>query len=160
MHRAVERGLPRDLLQGLLGRGRSDGGVVARERAVSALVPSLAVLYRFSAGNPTFREAVKDMVFPPDREDHFWSLAKEQLVGNAAAAKNMHPLDAPKGSLRWKLIRFMTWTESHIKRYASEFLWALCDEDPKEFVLRTGLGNAMGFLGGKGLVQMPAGAFS
>jgi Guanine nucleotide exchange factor synembryn len=140
------------------------------ETAVSALVPSLATLYKFSAGNPTFREETKTIVFPPSQEDHFWKLAQEQLTQDAdaskdgvgdkkvPAAKNMHPLDAPKGSLRWKLIRLMTWTESHIKRYASEFLWALCDEDPKEYVLRTGLGNAMAFLGAKDFVQLPANA--
>ena len=138
--------------------------------AVSALVPSLAVLYKFSAGNPEFRASTKDMIFPPSQEDQFWTLAQEQLANTATAiqskngnapnrvppAKNMHPLDAPQGTLRYKLIRLMTWTESHIKRYASELLWALCDEDPKEFVLRTGLGNAMAFLGAKGMVQLPA----
>lgn len=140
------------------------------EAAVSALIPSLAVLYKLSAGNPTFREATKTNVFPPSQEDQFWSLAQEQLTDTATAiqsnngnvsnrvppAKNMHPLDAPQSTLRFKLIRLMTWTESHIKRYASELLWALCDEDPKEFILRTGLGNAMAFLGAKGMVQLPA----
>ena len=137
--------------------------------AVSALVPSLAVLYKLSAGNPDFRTATKNHIFPPDQEDQFWTLAQEQLAKTATAtaastnhnyrvppAKNMHPLDAPQGTLRYKLIRLMTWTESHVKRYASELLWALCDEDSKEFVLRTGLGNAMAFLGAKGLVSLPA----
>lgn len=137
--------------------------------AISALVPSLAVLYKLSAGNPDFRTATKDLIFPPDREDPFWTLAQEQLAQTATTtaastnhnnrvppAKNMHPLDAPPGTLRYKLIRLMTWTESHIKRYASELLWALCDEDSKEFVLRTGLGNAMAFLGAKGLIALPA----
>jgi Guanine nucleotide exchange factor synembryn len=144
--------------------------------AIAALVPSLTVLYKFSAGNSTFRDAAKDWIFPPSQDNHFWRLAQQQLSNDAAAAdsggssttnngdrntarvpaaKNMHPLDAPRGSLRWKLIRLMTWTESYIKRYSSELLWALCDEDPKEFVLRTGLGNAMGFLGAKGMIQLP-----
>ena len=146
--------------------------------AVSALVPSLGTLYKLSAGNPTFREAAKAKIFPKINEDRFWTLAQEQLDNSAGAttaaaqqtrsngndavlnrvppAKNMHPLDAPQGTLRYKLIRLMTWTEGHIKRYASELLYALCDEDPKEFVLRTGLGNAIAFLGAKGMVQLPA----
>lgn len=143
------------------------GNTQVDETSVSALVPSLAVLYKFSAGNPTFRDNAKELIFPPSQEDAFWKLAQEQLNDAASKdssgekkkappAKNMHPLDAPKGTLRWKLIRLMTWTEGHIKRYASEFLWALSEEDPKEFVLRTGLGNGMAFLGAKGFVDLPA----
>ena len=129
----------------------------------AALIPSLAVLYKFSAGNPTFRDAAKEIVFPPSQEEHFQKLVAEHQAapgvigqGVTAAAKNMHPLDAPQGTLRWKLIRLMTWTESNIKRYASELLWALSEQDPKEFVHRTGLGNAMAFLGAKGMVQLPS----
>ncbi|CAB9523822.1 Synembryn-A (Partial), partial [Seminavis robusta] len=151
--------------------------IQVNDKAVSALVPSLAVLYKFSAGNPTFRDATKELVFPPAQEEEFWKLSKEQLLLNnqhqdaatddnndnnnnnnkqvPAKNNNMQPLDAPRGTLRWKLIHLMTWTESHIKRYASELLWALCEENPKEFVLRTGMGNAIGFLGAKGMVQIP-----
>ena len=35
-------------------------------------------------------------------------------------ARNMSPLDAPRGTVRWKLIRLMTWTESNVKRCACE----------------------------------------
>ena len=130
------------------------------DAAVSALVPSLAVLYKLSAGNPTFREVTKHSIFPPSQEDLFWRLAQAQLGQRGTqqiatnngqnsvvpAATNMQALDAPRGTLRYKLIRLMTWTESHIKRYSCELLWALCEEDPKEFVLRTGMGNAIAFL--------------
>jgi hypothetical protein len=133
--------------------------------AAAALVPSLAVLYKFSSHNLTFKSCAKDFIFPPNREENFRKLTQEQqkdAAGNpiegVQAAKNMHPLDAPRGTLRWKLIRLMTWPESHIKRYDSELLWILCNGDPKEFVWRTGLGNAMAFLGAKGLVQLPPNA--
>ena len=65
-------------------------------------------------------------------------------------AKNMAPLDARKGSLRWKLIRLMTWTESNMKRSGSELLWTLCDDDLTQFY-------AVHFLGMKGCVALPKG---
>jgi hypothetical protein len=72
-------------------------------------------------------------------------------------AKNMAPLDAPKGTLRWKLIRFMTWTESNVKSSGCELFSTLCDDDPTQCVLRTGFGNAVHFLEIKGCVSLPSG---
>lgn len=64
------------------------------------------------------------------------------------------PLDAPWGSLRWKLIKLMTSNDSNLKRCASELLWTICGSSDK-FVRRTGYGNAVHMLGIKGLVQLP-----
>lgn len=82
---------------------------------------------------------------------------KKQTEGNVKA-KNMALLDAPKGTLRWHMIRLMTWVESNVKRAASELLWSVCDEDSTQFVLRTGFGNAIHFLGMKGFVKLPPSA--
>ena len=67
----------------------------------------------------------------------------------------MAPKDAPPGTMRFKLISLMTHIDSNVKRCASEFLWTLCNNDPQEFVERTGFGNAVHMLGIKGLVKLP-----
>jgi len=143
---------------------RQVDGVVSSSKSgnsvATAMVPSLVVLNKFSTHSETFCQRVKDFVFPQDCEEKFWSKAREEVSrsnGQDVGAKNMSPLDAPKGTLRWKLIRLMTWTESHTKRTTAELLWTLCGQDAQEFVLRTGFGNAMPMLGLQGLVEMPSG---
>jgi len=127
----------------------------------AAVVPILLVLSKMCQSNATVLQTVKNEVFPPELEDKFAEkvaaeMAKMQSDGQSKA-KNMAPLDAPRGTVRWKLIRLMTWIDSSVKRSACELLWTLCNEDATEFVLRTGFGNAVYFLGNKGLVNMPAG---
>ena len=126
----------------------------------AAVVPILLVLNKLSQANATALKVVKDAVFPPEAEELFQEKVKAEMVNSTngqVKAKNMAPLDAPKGSLRWKLIRLMTWTDSNVKRAGCELLWTLCDDDPTQFVLRTGFGNAVHFLGIKGCVALPAG---
>ncbi|KAL7439541.1 hypothetical protein ACHAXM_006758 [Skeletonema potamos] len=127
----------------------------------AAVVPILLVLCKLCQSNAAVMQMVKNEVFPHELEDNFREkvtaeMAKMQTEGQSKA-KNMAPLDAPKGTVRWKLIRLMTWIDSSVKRSACELLWTLCDEDATEFVLRTGFGNAVYFLGNKGLVNLPAG---
>jgi hypothetical protein len=127
----------------------------------AAVVPILLVLRKLCQSNKSILQLVKNEVFPPDFEDEFQGkvkaeMKKEQSEGQSKA-KNMAPLDAPRGTVRWKLIRLMTWIDSTVKRAACELLWSLCYEDATEFVLRTGFGNAVHFLGNKGLVPLPAG---
>ena len=121
-------------------------------KAAAALVPILSVVNKFCLCSPEFCEKVKLFLFPPEEEERFLFLAAEQAMQKK---KNMDPLDAPKGRRRWKLIKLMTWPESHIKRTASELLWTVCGKDAQEFILRTGFGNAMPFLSAKELVQLP-----
>ena len=128
------------------------------------LVPVLVVLNKFaSSGVATdastvstnsFQKQVKDRIFPPDAEQQYLDkvLAQQQEGGGK---KNMAPLDAPKGTLRWKLMRLMTWPESHVKRCTNELLWTVCSSDANEFVSRVGLGNAMPMLNLKGYVDLP-----
>mmetsp|Transcript_31111 Transcript_31111/g.47649 ORF Transcript_31111/g.47649 Transcript_31111/m.47649 type:complete len:127 (+) Transcript_31111:2-382(+) len=125
-------------------------------------MPILVVLKKFASTNSKILKSVKEFIFPLDAEtDTFQPKAKAEMgkCGHQGlGAKNMAPLDAPKGSLRWKLIRLMTWTESYTKRATGELLWTLCGNDPREFVLRTGFGNALPLLSLKGHIQLPAGA--
>ena len=125
----------------------------------AAIVPILLVLQKLAQANSTALQIVKDKVFPPDVEEAFQEKVKAEMTNQTGQvkAKNMAPLDAPKGTVRWNLIRLMTWTESNVKRAGCELLWTLCGEDPTQFVLRTGFGNAVHFLGIKGCVALPVG---
>eukprot|EP00957_Ditylum_brightwellii_P078008 5929126-Ditylum_brightwellii.AAC.1 len=70
----------------------------------------------------------------------------------------MSPIDNPsKRTLRYKVIKLMTWSESNIKRLSAELMWILCNSDPTEFILRTGFGNAVHMLGMRGFVNIPEG---
>jgi hypothetical protein len=119
--------------------------------ATSAVVPILSIVNKFCLYNEMFRNKTKQFLFPPDAEEHFLSLAAKAVT---RPIKNMHPLDAPSGTLRWKLIRLMTWTESHVKRTSGELLWTLCDQDAQELIWRCGMGNAVLILHAKGFVDL------
>jgi len=127
----------------------------------AAVVPVLLALLRIVKADEEALEIVRREVFPPDSESAFRELADaEILMGNGEGrvrAKNMAPLDAPRGTLRWRLVKLMTWLESNVKRASCELLYALCGEDGTEFVLRTGFGNAVHFLGVRGAVSLPQG---
>jgi hypothetical protein len=126
--------------------------------AATAVVPALVIVNKYSVGNPATKQLVKALVFPQDAESSFQVKAAEEIkraAGEGIGTKNMSPLDAPKGTLRWKLIKLLTWTESNTKRVAGELLWTLCDNDPRQFALRTGLGNALPILAAKGFAKLP-----
>ena len=152
------------------------GQLQSEEHSVPIL-PILIVLNKLSIANPVILHKVKSKLFTPDREEFFRKAVEELNLKGAIEAKvvamndtegvkqtktasvsegkNMHPLDAPKGSLRYHLISLMTWRESNVKRCSSELLWTLCNKDPKEFVARTGFGNAVHMMGIKGFVSIP-----
>ena len=51
----------------------------------------------------------------------------------------------------------MPWVDSNVERGARELLWTRCDGDPVTSVPRTGVGNAVRFLGIRGCVDPPPG---
>jgi hypothetical protein len=118
--------------------------------AVASLVPILALLNKYSMGNSDFRQQVRNSVFPPDLEEQF-----QEKVKGITTSSNMSPLDAPKDTLRGKLVTLLSWAESYIKRCAAELLWTICNSDATEYVHRVGLGNALPLLNAKGLASMP-----
>lgn len=120
--------------------------------AAAAVVPILSVVNKFCIHNKAFRNKTKLFIFPAEAEERFLHLVAD---AEAQHTKNMHPLDAPLGTLRWKLVNLMKSTESHIKRISGELLWTICDQKEQEFVRRVGLGNALPILSAKGLVQLP-----
>ena len=127
----------------------------------AALVPILAVLDRLGADDPEVLKLVKEEIFPlKDEEAYLARAAEERAKGGGGreglGARNMKPAqELPPGTLRWKLVKLMTWPESNVKRCVSELLWRVCDCDATEFVLRTGFGNAVHMLGIKGIVSIP-----
>ena len=128
----------------------------------AAVVPILLVLLRLVQYDESVSKVVKDAVFPPDSEVDFERKVAAEMGRKGRSegkvnARNMAPLDAPRGTTRWRLVRLMTWTETNVKRSTCELLWALCGGNPTQFVLRTGFGNAIHFLGIKGCVTLPAG---
>jgi Guanine nucleotide exchange factor synembryn len=125
------------------------------ERAVSSVIPILVTLNKFCKANLSMRKILFEHLFPLSDEDTYQNLVTKELTKNSGSAKNMSPLHAPKGTLRWKMIQLMTWPQGFVKRTTGEFLWTLCNEDTQHFVLRVGLGNALPFLGIKGVMPIP-----
>ncbi len=142
-------------------------GMVQNQSSAASILPILILLNRVSQANKSIQTEIKGVIFPPERDDEVMAKYKSKnaeknrsssTLGLAPAptkGNNLNPVDAPHGTLRWKLIHLMTWTESNVKRCASELLWTLCNGDSKEFVARTGFGNAVHMLGIKGLVNIP-----
>lgn len=128
---------------------------------VVQLMPILVVLSNMAQGNVEFKQILKNKyVFPVMANSglrvHENNVSNSSKNGTSSVSNRpMNPKDSPPGTLRNKLIRLMTWTDSNVKRCASEFLWILCDENADEFVVRTGFGNAVHTLGIKGLVSLP-----
>lgn len=123
------------------------------DSAAAALVPTLVALNRFASANAEICRATKLFIFPEEAEEAFQEKVKEHK--RTTNKRNMSPLDAPRGTLRWNLASLMTWPEGHIKRCTGELLWTVCSSNAAEFVHRIGFGNGMPLLCSKGIVQMP-----
>ena len=117
--------------------------------ATAALVPILVVLNKYSMADSVVQQQVKAFVFPIERENIFQQNIKEN------GKTKMSPLDAPKDTLRGKLVVLLSWVDGYIKRCSAELMWTLCDSDSFEFTRRVGLGNALPLLNSKGLSPVP-----
>jgi len=137
-----------------------NGGSVRGENNITSILPVLVVLNKLSQFHITIKSHVKEYIFPPTAEagpndtSDLQKSENDKIIASPSG-KNMKPINAPPGTVRWKLIRLMTSIDSNVKRCASELLWTLCDGDSKEYVTRTGFGNAVHMLGIKGIVQIP-----
>jgi hypothetical protein len=119
------------------------------------ILPILAVLLKVCQSSPAAKDIVKLKVFPVDTNDSKNVTSRDIESDRTDRSVRMEAEDAPKGTLRWKLIKLMTWTDTNVKRCASELLWTLCNEDPDEFIRKTGLGNSIHMLSIKGLLNLP-----
>lgn len=113
--------------------------------ATATLVPILVVLNRYSVANPVVQQTVKAFVFPTETEKKL-----QQSITENRKTK-MSPSDAPKDTLRGKLIVLLSWVDGYIKRCSAELMWTICDSNSSEFTFRVGLGNALPLLNSKGL---------
>lgn len=111
--------------------------------STASIVPILVVLNRYSVANSVVQEKVKSFVFPAETEDNFQENIKNRK-------NKMSPLDAPKDTLRAKLIALLSWVDGYIKRCSAELMWTICNSDSSEFTYRVGLGNALPILNSKG----------
>jgi len=128
---------------------------------VTNLLPIFLVLISLCTKHSSFQTIVRQAIFPQEDEDTFLETMKhrhdvilDSKSGTVLVAKNMHPIHAPVHSLRWQLIQLMTSVQTNVKRCTCELLWIVCNRNNDEYVLRTGFGNAVHFLGIKGLVPL------
>mmetsp|Transcript_37908 Transcript_37908/g.49910 ORF Transcript_37908/g.49910 Transcript_37908/m.49910 type:complete len:495 (+) Transcript_37908:77-1561(+) len=160
-HRFVEAGVIEDLVIFLEQQIDQFANDIRSEHTIQ-LTPILVALTNLATPDICIRKRIKELIFPPEA-DKIWQekKRKEEELGQLemdeldASERKMHPIDAPKGTLRAKLISLLTAIDSTTKRYAGELLYALCNNESEEFVLRTGFGNAVVMLQSKGLVDLP-----
>jgi len=112
--------------------------------SASSILPILVVLYKFCTADAMFRKVTKDYIFP-----------RRQQEGAGQKKKSTLPQDAPPGTLRHNVWKLLAWPHSHVKRFAGELVWTLCDGDADEVIERMGMGNALPILQAKGVVQLP-----
>ena len=137
-------------------------GDVHSAQNAAQILPVLIVMNELVSSNEIIRGKVKDYIFPPSEEVVFLEKVEsykkdilETPEHGRGAKKNMQPLHAPSGTMRWNLIKLMTYTESNVKRCVSELLWSVCRSDPNEFILRCGFGNSVHMLSIKGMYKIP-----
>ena len=106
------------------------------------LFPLLVASHKLIEFSPSAHEQFKALIFPTPMDD----IPDNSYVTAAGKVeKHTQPTDSPFGSFRYMLLKLMTFTETGVKRAASEFLWMLCDSSAEEFTARTGFGNAVRF---------------
>jgi hypothetical protein len=127
---------------------------MVNEGAAAVLTPILVVLHKYCSASTEMRRLTKLFLFPPEVEAIFQAKYRLEL-GQHGTPRNMSPLLMEKGSLRWKMVQLLTWPQSHVKRFAGELLWVLCDGSSQEFIARFGMGNAVPILGAKGIIPLP-----
>ena len=134
------------------------------------MTSTIIVLNRLAQESGEARRQMKDLVFPPENDErlkHWRAEQRQHMLEKAMEAVDegerellrqelrdqaLHPEDNDRQSLRGKLFKFMTCLETTMKRFTSEFVFTLCNEDPDEFTRRTGMGNAIALLKMKGLM--------
>ena len=129
---------------------------------VTGLLPILVALITLCKKNCSIQSIVREAVFPRHTEElfldalrlHHQDVVRDSKSGQILVAKNMQPIYAHPGSLHWQLIQLMTCVQTNVKRCTNELMWIVCNNDKIEFVLRTGFGNAVQFLGALGFVNI------
>lgn len=134
------------------------------------LMSCLILLTKLATVCGSTRDILKEYIFPKERDDVWKAKLMNDMNTSTAGDDNseeeklrlkkkkdeerMHPIDAPDGTLRHKLISQITSFDSNIKRTSSEMLLALCNQNMEEFTVRVGYGNAAYMMHVKGAISM------
>jgi Guanine nucleotide exchange factor synembryn len=145
-----------DSLRNILERQVSTSCIATHDTAT--LTPILVVLYKAAQACSAYCAVLRESIFPD--ADAFCEAVARQ---DALRATDMAPLEPEiNGSveggetLRRNLVSLLTSPQSFVKRCTGELLFLLCHSQPREFVHRVGMGNALPLLASKGLVQLPS----
>lgn len=133
--------------------------VQGKADAESRLIPALLVLSAAAENSPAAREQIKWLIFPaddPEKEALLAEREKEAAAQGVEKKQKMQPDNVEEGSLFSFMLQAMgTPASSNTSRVSAELMWHLCQQSGAEFMKRTGLGNAVGFLQMKGLINIP-----
>ena len=116
------------------------------------LLPLLVVLFKFAEASPEALDDMRDAVcgagslLPDLRVEDFGS--KEEF--ERAKEQRHFKGHAKEGTTLFFLVKLLTTFEEHVKRYAGELLWLLCDENADVVTHHCGFGNAAHMLAIKG----------
>ncbi|KAE8899385.1 hypothetical protein PF003_g16726 [Phytophthora fragariae] len=109
---------------------------IENTRPLKEMLPTLIVCHNLAkTGSPDILTCFKKAILPATNGD---------LVPVTA-------IDRTKAFFFKKLKFFLTCLDTDVRRYTSEWLFLLCDENAKEYTHHTGVGNAIGLLRMKGL---------
>jgi len=132
------------------------------------LTPSLVVLSEAANNSPYAKQQLKTLLFA-EQDALASAAAAVSSEGETSAAiasggqpsseKKKNKMEAehvPPGSLLSFVIKSMTTPSSNtVSRLLGELMWTLCENKTDELIRRAGIGNAMGFLQLKGLLNIP-----
>ncbi|CAN0518611.1 unnamed protein product, partial [Ectocarpus sp. 8 AP-2014] len=108
--------------------------------AAAELTPGLLVLNKMVLASEESKTAVKRAIFPPeaDKKRELASLTADDYkrAEKLGKDKRVHPVDAPKGTLRARFLKQMTATESSSKTAVSDLLFNLCADEGAASVWR------------------------
>mmetsp|Transcript_20786 Transcript_20786/g.34385 ORF Transcript_20786/g.34385 Transcript_20786/m.34385 type:complete len:421 (-) Transcript_20786:1353-2615(-) len=113
------------------------------------LLPILVVLNTAAENCEIAKYQIEKIVFPPVPEE-----VLQEREACTDKKKNTEPEYAPPGGLLYNLLRLMGCSSATVSRITNELLWNLSDKNSNLFIRRTGLGNAVGLLQLKGLINL------
>ncbi|KAG6612186.1 Signaling protein RIC-8/synembryn (regulates neurotransmitter secretion) [Phytophthora cinnamomi] len=104
------------------------------------MLPTLIVCHNLAkTGDPDMLSCFKKAILPATK------------TGDLVPVAPPTAIDRTKAFFFKQLKFFLTCLDTDVRRYTSEWLFLLCDENAKDYTHHTGVGNAIGLLRMKGL---------
>jgi len=114
-------------------------------------VVPLVTLTKLCGLDASVATEIKDKLFPAEYQNASSGPMEDgKFDDNKFNPNDKLPADA---ALQWHLIKAMTSTHYTLKRVVADFIYAACEEDPKEVVRLCGLGSSAGLLQEKGMLE-------